>query len=313
MSLFNPKIIKECGTEIFSHYYGSRLIDNARDNSDYDILTIHKTEVSLGLFDCSNITYFENIENKETKDIHSLSFIDLLSVLMEDIENSPPHSSILIKVVNHLYAMKYDLLLDIYDEDIFNFYKNWLKSPGNARHFWLNKIRNHFWSALSTLPTKDFNWSQKFNGSDEHIKAKAVWEELRWVRYPIVDKQLGYDPIAAKAILQTLLIAKCVLSKNTQISTDEKIFLQQLKNNQISFKEYSFFKEKIWKEFRLATESLHFEYFLGEGFTITDARAKKVFASKGLNNLLSMTFEKNNSVEAEYNNDNYWKNVGRIK
>jgi hypothetical protein len=185
-----------------------------------------------------------------------------------------------------LYAIKYDLITDIHDTEAFEFYVDWLKSPGKACVFWQN-IKDLSWRHLDSIPDNDCNWSQEFDDSVKHMEYKKTWENLGILRHPIVDKNLGYDISQARRAFQDLFIIQSILLPNSTITDDQRNFLNRVKNGEVSFDEYKRAKKYIWKQTRQALESLHHVYFLGYGYSLEESHHKKVFGTRGTMNLIN--------------------------
>lgn len=292
-------IKKECGDLLFDHHIGSVLIDNRSPRSDYDILKIYKTNASIDFFFLENYlntseNFFTEVPAFEKKvingtdsleDVLSIDFLTLLSYLIDGKKNN---ILMLNKLASHLYALKHGLITNIKDTDAHNFYLNWLKSPGISTLFWY-KYRQVLWLAVSSLPDKDLNWSQKYNNSSEHQKAKDNWFSLRVFEYPVVDKELGYDPYHTKKIIQNLMVSIAVLTRDDPLSSDDKDILNKIKNCQINYNEYLLLKREVWKKFRIASESLNTSYFLGSGDTLEESKNKKTYGLNGLKTLVRLT------------------------
>lgn len=291
-------IVRECSDLVFSHYIGSQLFNNRTSTSDCDVLKVHKTKL-YSIDDCLLLNNFLNISDQnffevpsfEEKNINkkviiedSLS-IDFLTLILYLIDDKKINTVILSKVVSHLYAIKYNLITDIKNYDIYNFYLNWLNSPGVGSHFWY-KYKQILWLTISSLPDKDFNWSQKYDNSDEHKNSKKNWDLLEGARYPSVDNKLGYDPIETKRIIQDLMICTSILTHNPLCQEDKEI-LTDLKNHQVNFNDYSSLKKKTWKKFRVASESLNSVYFLGSGYSLEKSKTKETYGILGLKNLFN--------------------------
>lgn len=296
--MFDVVIVKECGDLIFDHYIGSELLNNRAESSDYDLLKVHKTKFSIN--DCFienhilnmskqsffNVPFFENKIVKEQTVTEDTVSIDILALLLYLIDIEKSNVVLLSKIASHLYAVKYNLVTNIKDHNIYSFYVEWLKSPGIAHLFW-QKYRQILWTSLSSLPDKNLNWSQKYNNSIEHETAKNNWEILEFPRYPTVDSELGYDPLETKRIIQTLMICTAILT-NESLSQENKNLLTDLKNHQINFNDYLVFKKTTWKQFRIASESLNSLYFLGDGHSIEESKIKGTYGLQGLKNLFNL-------------------------
>jgi hypothetical protein len=277
----------ECGSLIFSHTVGSALIDNRSEDSDVDILSVYTHSMSVNMLIPIDIdvTSVHSTEYK-TPVIDGLS-VTGISVVYDLINDTEIPMSTLSKIISHLYAVKYNLMLSVDDKEVFNFYNDWLRSPGFAPHFW-NRAKTVLWQALSSLPDVSCNWSQKFDGSDSHIASRDTWTKTRNSKYPVVDPILGYDSWLALKTFQTIFVARAVLLPNCLVSDDEKQFLKRLKYGKVSFEEYTQSKKTVWRKFRIAGEGPHSFYFLGEGYNLEDSKNRNIYGISGLNKLTQM-------------------------
>jgi len=277
-------IQRECGDLCFKHLIGSKLINNASKISDVDWLCVHRSALiwdplSINHNDYSIVPYTDFVNDSVSIDMTSL--ISTLTQVKE--VQSISHFS---KILSHLYAIKYVLITDIRDTEEFEFYLDWLKSPGNASIFWQN-IKGLSWRYLDTIPNNDCNWSQEFDDSVKHMECKKTWENLQIATFPTVDKNLGYDSIHARRAFQDLFIIQSILLPNSTITDDQRNFLNRVKNGEVPFDEYKLAKKYIWKQTRRALESLHHLYFLGYGYSLEESHHKKVFGTRGTMNLIN--------------------------
>jgi len=279
----------ECGSLIFSHTVGSALIDNRSEDSDVDTFNVYTHSMSVNMLIPIDID-LTNVNSVEYKtplvDELSITGISLVYNLINDTE-IPSHT--FAKIIMHLYAVKYNLMLSVDDKEVFNFYNDWLKSPGFAPHFW-RRAKNNLWQRLSSLPDLTCNWSQKFDGSAPHIAAKEIWSKTH-TKYPLVDPIVGYDTWLAQKTFATIFCAKAVLLPNCRVSDDEKQFLKRLKYGKASFEEYTQAKKSAWRNFKAAVESMHSFYFLGEGYNLEESKNRNIYGSSGLNKLTQMLLD----------------------
>lgn len=286
---------RELGNPIFEHYIGSELINSRTEGSDYDILKIYTDKLIINdnfligflpSLDWSINKMSFDTNNEICIDYKHMSMYALISGLLDTKDDFIVNLS---WIVSHLYAIKFNIIKYIYNEDLFALYKKWLMVPGNSRNFW-NKCRNQFYLELICLPDKTFNWSQMFNGSTEHISAKENWDKLNTLgilRYPTVEK-VGYDPIATKRVFAHLIICTCILNDRL-ISNSESSVLMKIKNHEIKFDEYLQLKKYIWSEFRKATESINAVYFLGKGLSMEESLDSTLYGIYGITNLVRNT------------------------
>jgi hypothetical protein len=283
------KMYTECGNIIFEHYVGSALINNRSENSDYDIFRVHKTLGSTSIeatlligAQLGNISY--NSLEKFKKEYFSHNIIDLICVAtVKDYTNVAG----LTRYLSHLYAMKYGLVSDIKDQEIFNFYSNWLRAPGIGNVFW-ESYKGTLWMYFTSMPDKKFNWYDNFDGTSRHLEAKKNWAALKCPS-PNIDPELGYDPVLAKYLFQTLYIAGCVLTPNRKVSEDEKLILRRVRDREVSYEEYLELKKSAWLIFRDAYWESGACYFLGTGDTLEESKEKNTFGIRGIKNLLKIT------------------------
>ena len=276
----------ECGSLIFSHTVGSALIDNRSEDSDIDTFKVYTHSMSVNMLIPIDID-LTNVNSVEYQtpliDEFSTTGISLVYDLINDNE-MPAHT--FSKIISHLYAVKYNLMLSVDDKEIFNFYNDWLKSSGFAPQFW-RRAKNNLWQRLSSLPDTACNWSQKFDGSAAHITARDNWTKIN-TRYPVIDPTVGYDIWLAQKTFQTIFVAKAVLLPNCLVSDAEKLFLKKLKYGKVSFEEYTQAKKSTWRNFKAAVESMHSFYFLGEGYNLEESKNRNIYGSIGLNKLTQM-------------------------
>ena len=278
-------IESECGDLCFKHLIGSALINNTSSNSDVDWFCVHKT---ILIWD----PLFTNHDNRYSNVVHTDFVNDNISIDMKNLVSTFTQMkevqsiSYFSKILSHLYAIKYELITDIRDTEAFEFYVDWLKSPGNAFGFWQN-IQGLIWKYLDTIPNNDCNWSQGFNDSVKHIECKKTWENLHAGSFPTVNRNLGYDNNHARRSFQDLFIVKSILLPNSMITDDQRNFLNRVKNGEVPFDEYKIAKSIIWKDTRLALESLHHRYFLGYGYSLEESQHKEVFGTRGTINLIN--------------------------
>lgn len=289
----------ECGDLVLDHDIGSRLIGTASADSDFDKFHIYKTKIVIfpGFNPLNEIdTNFENTHEKLNSNIYdvtsmydvtSISFIELIEYLClsKDL-----NGVLLAKILQHLYAIKNNhSSLNIHNNETYEMYVNWLRSPGAAENFWLT-CRNKLNQLLVSLPDKEYNWSQQFNSSEEHIQARDTWSSLK-NQWPKVDKKTGYDPTESRIIFSNLLLGESILSDNKTISTSDLNFLIKLRNCKINFSQYKSFKKDIWERFFDATGTMNARYFLGDGYSINESKNKNVYGFSGLNNLIEKMTE----------------------
>jgi hypothetical protein len=297
------KIINECNELIFEHHVGSVLINTNTTYSDIDLFRVYKNDLFLidlcdwdkslvrdiasNYFSDSSLHYADynkiggNISTHKT-DITSISILNLLNELTTKTDGNP---ALLSKLISHLYAVKYNLILEIKNQELYNYYIDWLQSPGIAGLFWY-RAKKMLWATLSSLPDRNKNWSQEFDGSPEHIQMRKEWMSYDQV-YPTVDKILGYDSVNFRRIAQTILVATCVLTDNKTITDQEKIYLKKLREKSLTFEEYKQLKIYIWKEFRKAVEDMYQTYYLGRGYSIEEAKQKNIYGITAFFNFLS--------------------------
>ena len=284
--------IKECGDLIIEHNIGSELIDNRSESSDYDTFKIHKTRLTVkniiisdifpDLVNFGNVNWNEPMTNNNVLDVYSIDFLTLISFLIDRDSN---YICTLSHVLSHLYAVKFKLINSVYDENIYNFYLDWLNCPGSAYNFW-HKLYTQCWLVLRTLPDKNYNWSQQYNESEQHRTARDDYSKLK-LHYPVVDKTLGYDPIVFKKSVQDMIIAIAILTGNP-VSEQDKNLLKDIKNHAINFNEYQILKIHIWRRFRIAFENSKLCYFLGYGGTIAEGKKNQTYGMQGLTLLINM-------------------------
>jgi hypothetical protein len=278
------------------------LIDTNSTNSDIDLFKVYKNDfflidlcdwdkslvmdIASNYFSDPSLHYADynkiggNISTYKT-DITSISILNLLNELTTKKQGNP---ALLSKLLSHLYAIKYNLILEIKNQELYNHYLDWLQSPGIAGIFW-NRAKKMLWSLLNSLPDRDKNWSQDFNGSPEHIQMKNEWLSCEQP-FPTVDKTLGYDTVSFRRVAQSILVAISVLTDKT-ISYQEKIYLKKIKEGSLTFEEYKQLKTYIWKEFRKAVEDMHQSYYLGRGYSIEEATQKNIYGVTAFFNFLS--------------------------
>jgi hypothetical protein len=290
-------ISNECNDLIFEHYVGSVLIDNSSTDSDIDLFRIYKNEfviidsgiwhetavmdIALRYCNTNALHYMKSEEKLDVTNISILKLLDLLSCQdTKDVD-----ISMLSRAVSHLYAIKYNLILEIKDQELYNLYIDWLKSPAISGIFW-DRIKQVFWGSLDSLPDKEKNWSQKFDGSQEHSQLREQWLMYN-KKYPVVDEKVGYDTVNCKRIIQDILIATCILTPNKIITNEEKQYLNRIREGSLPFKEYKQVKSHVWKQFRTAVESMTQAYYLGEGYSIEEARQKNMFGVESFFNFLA--------------------------
>ena len=292
-------ISNECNDLIFEHYVGSVLIDNTSAESDIDLFRIYKNEffiVEPGIWldttvmhiasrYCNGeaLKYRKPAENSDIINTSILNLLDVLTCQTVEVTNI----SMLSQVLSHLYAIKYNLILEIKDQELYHLYVDWLKNPAISGIFW-NRIKQVFWGILNSLPDKDNNWSQKFNGSAEHIQLRDQWL-LYNKKYPIVNEKIGYDALNFKRIIQDIVIATCVLTPNSIVTTEQKQYLNRIRDGVLPFEEYKLVKSHVWKQFRVAVESMAQGYYLGEGYSIEEAKQKNMFGVESFFNFLAKT------------------------
>jgi len=284
-----PNYIKsECGDLCFKHLVGSALFNNTSKNSDVDWLCVHKSTfiwnpLYIHHYDHSIVSYTDFVNENLSIDMKNL----VCAFTQVKEKQQIPHLSM---ILSHLYAIKYELITDIRDTEAFEFYLDWLQSPGNAGMFW-NNIKNLSWRYLDTIPDNDRNWSQEFDDSEKHMECKKTWENLGLTRLPIVNKNLGYDNNQARRAFQDLFIIQSILLPNSMITDDQRNFLNRVRNGEVPFDEYKLAKKHIWKQTRLALESWHHIYFLGYGYSLEESQHKKVFGTRGIINLINRYLE----------------------
>jgi hypothetical protein len=271
----------ECGDVFFKHLIGSRLIGNASLNSDIDWFMAHGVSLSMSMFDLgysslSIIPHTNYIDD-------SISF-DMSTIIGALINPKNIHIMYLSKIISHLYAVKYELVSDIRNREIFDLYVDWLKTPGFAHTFWLT-VKDIYWKYLDNIPDNECNWSQDFDGSTKHIDSRMVWNNLQ-VPYPTVNSNVGYDNLFAKRLFQDIFIIKSILLADTPISNMQKIFLNRVRNAEVNFDEYKSAKKVLWKQTRITLENFNHFYFLGSGYSIEESMQKKTLGVKGLYNLI---------------------------
>jgi len=277
----------ECGSLIFSHTVGSALIDNRGEDSDIDILSVYTHSMSINMLIPIDIDVTSVHSAEYTNPVIDGLSMTGISLVHSLINNTEIPMSTFSKIISHLYAVKYNLMLSVDDKEVFNFYNDWLKSPGFAPHFW-NRARDVISYSLLSLPDVTCNWSQKFNGSDAHITARNNWTKTRNSKFPVVDPILGYDNWLALKMFQTTFIATAVLLPNCTVSDDEKQFLKRLKYGKVPFGEYALAKKTAWQKFRKTVEGPYSFYFLGEGYNLEDSKNKNIYGSSGLNKLTQL-------------------------
>ena len=278
------QIKNECGDLLFKHLVGSTLIDNASPTSDVDWFNVHKSILIWDpLFITRNNSYSFVCYADFVNDSISIDITELIKTFTQatEIQSISYYS----KILSHLYAIKYELISDIRDAEAFEFYLDWLKSPGIANIFWIN-IQTMFWKYLEAIPDNECNWSQDFDDSVKHAECKTSWGKLQVLSWPVVNKNLGYDNIHARRAFQDLFILKSILLSNSSITDDQRNFLNRVKNGEVPFDEYKKAKKIIWQDARLALESCHNLYFLGHGYSLEYSLQKKVFGIKGILNLI---------------------------
>ena len=110
----------ECGSLIFSHTVGSALIDNRSEDSDVDILSVYTHSMSVNMLIPIDIdvTSVHSTEYK-TPVIDGLS-VTGISLVYDLINDTEIPMSTLSKIISHLYAVKYNLMLSVDDKEVFN-------------------------------------------------------------------------------------------------------------------------------------------------------------------------------------------------
>jgi hypothetical protein len=290
-------ITNEYNELIFEHYVGSKLIDNCSENSDIDLFSVYKNDLVIvdpGLWEDStlldiainnvntSVIHYDKLVENVNLDVTNVSILDLLNNLSSSkIENSA-HLS---KIVSHLYAVKYNLISEIKNQELFNLYVDWLKTPTNSGLFWY-KIKTAYWARLSSLPDRENNWSQEYDSSDKHTQMKKDWEQYDST-WPVVDNRIGYDGILSKKIIQSILIATCVLTPNKIITTEEKQYLNKIREGLLSFEDYKVVKSYVWKKFRSVSDTMTQCYYLGEGYSIEEAKQKNMYGIESFFKFLS--------------------------
>ena len=284
---------RELGSIVFQHLIGSNLIGAAGATSDTDWFSGHKTVIFNSSERLGNFSQVHHADFQASL-VETSSFD--LSQLVHNLTHPKDvnYQIIFSKILSHLYAVKYQLVVVIKDKAVYDLYLDWLKSPGWAINFW-GVIRSVYWTYLDNIPDQECNWSQKFDGSNHHANRKAAWDTLHQATYPTVNTALGYDAVYARRAFQDLFVIKSILLPNSPITEEQKQFLHRLRAEQVSFDEYRTAKKLLWKQTRLALESIHQLYFLGEGDSLEQSMAKKLFGVRGLCNFMDHLLEIKNS------------------
>jgi hypothetical protein len=285
------KLIFDCDDVCFQHPIGSELINIRSEDSDFDVLQVCKSKIFTNSKKFSYVPHdidFSSIYHYQSSDfkIHDFMTVTGNSIILSLLNRRKPSAIDLGKILSHLYAIKYNLIEKIDDKETFDLYTNWLKVPGLANLFW-DFVKSTLWNMLATSPTKELNWSQNFDNSEKHNETKKRYYELGINRYPTVDSMLGYDIIQYKKSLQIIFIAKSLLSFDSVVSDEELFFLNRIKNRQVSYEEYQVSLKKIWKDFRIASESIHQCYFLGKGYTLDESKEQGLFGTAGIRKVMA--------------------------
>lgn len=275
---------EECGEPICQHLIGSTLLENNID-SDLDFMTLHKSIIVSPDFQLADFSYVGYNEQKSDKDYSSFSFLNHIMNLCD--RERIPHFSTLGKIFSHLYAIKYDLITDIYDKEVFDLYKNFLLSPGLATSFWF-KSKNVYRDCHFSLPDRDVNWVGGFDGSPLHSIKKKTWENLSMFRDAHIDDTVGYDRYNAKKLYQNIIVGTCVLN-SVRISYDQKNFLNKLKQGSLEYSEYQKTRKDIWNNFEGAVCSIRHQHFLGHGYDIQTSIDSNTFGNRGIMNMFLKT------------------------
>lgn len=275
---------EECGEPICQHLIGSTLLENNID-SDFDYMTLNKSIIVSPDFELGDFGYVGYNEQNSDKDYSSFSFVNHIMNLCD--RKCIPHTSTLSKIFSHFYAMKYDSITDIYDREIFDLYKNFLLSPGLATSFWL-KSKNKFRDCHFSLPDRDVNWANRFDGSPLHCIKKKTWESLSMFVDTKVDDIIGYDRYYAKKIYQSIIVATCVL-QGVKVSDDQKLFLNKVKHGELEYEDYQKTRKDVWNDFEKVVNSVRHQHFLGHGYDIRASVDSNTFGNRGIMNILLKT------------------------
>lgn len=287
----------ECGTLMFQHRVGSKILGTDTDTSDIDMLNVYTQRSQLSCLtptsiSLHNICYEERLDNGGNGDCYAITGIDLVNTFINEFNHSPTHLS---KILSHLLVMKLnqdkDAEIDIRQTEAFNFYSDWIKSPGISMCFW-DKVANVLFTHLSMIPDKTCNWAQKYDGSDEHDKRKRLWESIQPLQYPIVSSNVGYDTLQASRVIQTLIVAKAVLSDSQcEITQQERDLVLGIKQHQVEFDEYKKLSTQVWKKFRIEYEQN--KKFLIGGYlhSIEESKQYSTFGLDGIERLIKLFSE----------------------
>jgi hypothetical protein len=274
---------EECGRILLKHRIGSKLLGTTTEDSDDDYMNLHKSMIVSPDFGLGSFDYVGVSRNDLNEDQSCFSMIGHILNLVDRKKNV--HPSTLGKIFSHLYAVKHDLIDEIYDRDSYDLYHDFLLSPGYANGFWL-KSRELFSVLKFAIPDRECDWIDHFDNSPLHSIKKAKWGELGKFREPEVDDELGYDLYYSKRFLQDMIVVTAVLNQEgKKIDQEKKDFIIRLKNKSVEFDEYKEIKEELWHDFHGALSSVRHQYFLGEGHDIEQSISRKTFGNRGLINL----------------------------
>jgi len=269
---------------IFSATVGSRLIGADNQNSDIDTISFYSHKININpFFEYPVGNEIVSIENtdvmNETCNVLLANFASMI-LKPKDLQ-----SNTYSQIIKHLAAIKFNNI-KVIDKERYNIYYDWLCAPGNGFNFWQQSLNayNNFWNSM---PTKDCNWSQKFdNINDEHINKKELWYTFNEGYYPKVDAKLGYDVKYVSWMLTDIILIHHILWQDHIIDERELDFIKHVKEHKVEWEQVQNFKIDIWKNARKSVESPMSSYLLGKGFNIQVAKSKNKYGMKAFIELL---------------------------
>ena len=271
---------------IFSSPVGSKLIGVETSKSDEDYLSVYSHKVIQNpffVFPMDNEVVSVNHDNNTLQETVSMTATHVASCVLNP---NSLDANLISTFLSLLAAVKFKYTT-IHDEAKFENLKSLLCVPGNGKRFWQYTSQHHY-NLWECMPTREHNWSQQFDGSDQwHCNSKKQWGELVYNYYPVVSQKVGYDVKFVSWILKDLVLIKNIILNNTIINEEDRKMIQDVKAQTVDLEELQSYKTKLWSQVRKAAETPMSTYLLGEGMSLEEAKNKNLFGLQGFLNTVN--------------------------
>lgn len=271
---------------IFYVPVGSRLIGVQNSESDEDLLSIYTHSVIKNpffVFPIDNEVTSVDFKNNVMQETSSMTAAHIISSILNP---GSLGSNAISTILSLLAAIKYDYV-SVNNQDLFKVFKNFLLVPGNGKMFW-QYAAQHVFNVWQCMPTVDNNWSQKFDGDNNHHQhCKQEWSNLVHGYYPVVSQKVGYDKKFVAWLLKDLILIKNIVANDKIINTEESDIIKSVKAEELGLVELEKYKIKLWSDVRKALESPTSTYLLGKGIGLEEARNKNLFGLQGFINTVN--------------------------